>query len=50
MHKLIQDKKVFMNTTVEFTAWTEKERVKAYKFFDEGFQSPLKYTNKYSSK
>ena len=48
MHKLIQDKKVFMNTTVEFTAWTEKERVKAYQFFDEGFNQFEEVIKKFS--
>ena len=37
MFKLIRDKKVFMNTSVEFTAWTKLSRSHTYKVFDKGF-------------
>lgn len=38
MYKLLQDQRIFMNTKVEFSAWTDLDRSKTHEIFDTGFQ------------
>jgi len=38
MYTLIQDQRIFMNSYVEFSAWTEVYRSKVHAIFDQGFQ------------
>ena len=40
--RIIRDKRIFMNTEIEFVAWTDKDRRNAYKIFNEGFDHSAK--------
>ncbi|MBU0976399.1 MAG: FAD:protein FMN transferase [Patescibacteria group bacterium] len=48
MNQLIQDKKMFMNTFVEFSAWTSLDRYEVYKLFDKGFAKFQTVVDKFS--
>jgi len=37
-HKLIQEKRIFMNTEVEFSAWTNLEREAVHELYNQGFE------------
>ena len=48
MYRLIQDKKIFMNTAVKFTAWTDVERLKTQNIFQNAFLEFERVAKNYS--
>ncbi|MDD3646971.1 MAG: FAD:protein FMN transferase [Candidatus Dojkabacteria bacterium] len=48
MHQLIQDKKLFMNTFVEFSAWTSLDRYEVYNLFEKGYRKFKDVVSKFS--
>ncbi len=47
-YKLIRDKRIFMNTTIEFSAWTELDRDRVYEIFNDGFKQFHLVVDKFS--